>query len=126
VSLDDFKNIQCDILVTSSAIQYLKDWKEGLSNFALLRPKYIFFADVFCGNISTFVSLQNYYESKIPQWFLNQDEFVNTVTSHGFKLLSSSVCTAERNSHFTFLDMSNFPQNLQLKYTRNFLFKANS
>ena len=48
--------------------------------------KYVFFADMFLGNIKSFVTLQNYYESKIPHWFLNFNEFNEFMKNNGYKL----------------------------------------
>ena len=41
---------------------------------------------MFLGNIKSFVTLQNYYESKIPHWFLNFNEFNEFMKNNGYKL----------------------------------------
>ena len=42
---------------------------------------------MFVGNIKSFVSLQNYYKSKIPHWFINFNEFNNYLHSLGYILI---------------------------------------
>ena len=42
---------------------------------------------MFLGKISTYVTLQNYYDNKIPHWFINFDEFNNLLHEGGYRLI---------------------------------------
>ena len=68
-SLPNFKEF--DIVHSSSAIQYIEDWKSLVIKFCSTNANYILMSDVFAGDFETFVTLQNYYNNKIPHWFFN-------------------------------------------------------
>jgi putative methyltransferase (TIGR04325 family) len=60
-----------DIVHAASSLQYIENWKEWVSAITIVRPRYILLSDVFAGGITPYVTLQNYYGSKIPHWFLS-------------------------------------------------------
>ena len=47
---------------------------------------------MFLGKISTYVTLQNYYDNKIPHWFINFDEFNNLLHEGGYRLIMKKKC----------------------------------
>ena len=84
--------------------------------------KYVFFADMFLGNIKSFVTLQNYYESKIPHWFLNFNEFNEFMKNNGYKLKLKKMITKRLNFD-TKISMDNFDQEDRIPYTLNLLYE---
>lgn len=79
-----------DLIHAASSLQYIEHWQELLANFAALGPEYILLSDVFAGSIQPYVTLQNYYESKIPQWFLNLKVLLNTFLTLGYRMVLKS------------------------------------
>jgi len=118
----DIVNGVFDIVYMSSIIQYIDDWKELLRQVLMaLSPDYLLLIDVFTGNIPTFATAQNYYGSKIPQWFLNIGELTKGVENNNYKLgfMSSFLPTilgVEQS-----LPMDNFEAQYRLDRTNNFL-----
>jgi putative methyltransferase (TIGR04325 family) len=111
-----------DLIHAASSFQYIEQWQELVAKFVALEPEYILLSDVFAGNIKTFVTLQNYYESKIPHWFLSLDELLNTFNGLGYELVMKSYATSRRLDAEDVLPMENFAEELQLKQTLHLLF----
>jgi putative methyltransferase (TIGR04325 family) len=112
-----------DLIHSASALQYIESWKEILKKFADFNPKYILLSDVFAGNIPTFVTLQNYYDSKIKHWFFNLDEYLEALRDLGYQLIMKSYVTSKRNGVEDLLPMDNFPDNYRIEQTLHLLFE---
>lgn len=65
-----------DLIHAASSVQYVVHWQDLIAKFSVLKPEYILLSDVFAGAIKSYVTLQNYYESRIPHWFF---EFKRTI-----------------------------------------------
>ncbi|HBG27359.1 MAG: hypothetical protein A2Y10_18830 [Planctomycetes bacterium GWF2_41_51] len=115
-----------DIIHLGSSIQYVEDWKGLLADFAKYNPNYILLADVPAGNIPTYATVQNYYESKIPYWFFNINDIISVMDSAGFVLLFSSVFTDKRLGKEQSLPQDNFPAKYRVGNSRNLLFVRNN
>ncbi|OQA03886.1 MAG: hypothetical protein BWY69_00192 [Planctomycetes bacterium ADurb.Bin401] len=111
-----------DIIHLGSSIQYIEDWKGLLTGFTKYNPKYILLADVPAGNIPTYATVQNYYESKIPYWFFNINEIIDCMDSAGYGLLFKSVCSEKRLGKYQPLPQDNFPLEYRAGESRNLLF----
>ena len=111
-----------DLVHSASALQYIDDWKGLLLKFASYQPKYILLSDVFAGSIPTFVTLQNYYGSKIKHWFFNLNEFISYFNSIGYNLNMKSYVNSRRLESDDILPMQNFPESHQLEQTLHLLF----
>ena len=111
-----------DLVYAASSLQYVENWQELIEKFIELGPKYILLSDVFAGNINSYVSLQNYYGSKIPHWFLSLKEVLAIFEISGYKLIMKSYATSRRLAFEDFLPMDNFPTELQLPQTLNLFF----
>ena len=79
-------------------------------------------SDVFAGNFKTFVTLQNYYSNKIPHWFLNYEEFIESFKKNGYSLSMRTYVSAKRLNYEDELPMNNFEKKYKLKYTSHLLF----
>jgi putative methyltransferase (TIGR04325 family) len=112
-----------DLVHSASALQYIESWKEILNKFTDLNPKYILLSDVFAGNVPTYVTIQNYYDSKIKHWFFNFDEYIEVLNKLGYKLIMKSYVTSKRNGVEDFLPMDNFPKEYRLEQTLHLLFE---
>ncbi len=119
-NLDDF-----DLVHASSSIQYVNDWKGLLEKFTILKPTYILLSDIFAGEIETFVTLQNYYDSLIPHWFLSINELNEVLDNLGYGLVMKSYVSSRRLEVEDFLPMENFPNACRIDQTLHLLFKKN-
>lgn len=115
-----------DIVHAASSLQYIENWKEWVSSITMLNPKYILLSDVFAGVINPYVSLQNYYGSRIPHWFLSLSELVHTFDACGYQLIMKSSVSSRRLNQFDTLPMNNFPEPLRLYESLHLLFKLKS
>jgi putative methyltransferase (TIGR04325 family) len=79
-----------DLINFGSSLQYVENWKGLLDEMATLKAEYLLFRDLPAGNIPTYVTLQRYYESKIPCWFFNLQEFIDRVSHMGYHLIFQS------------------------------------
>lgn len=117
------ENKKFELVHSASALQYIEDWKGLLRKFTTYEPEYILLSDVFAGSIPTFVTLQNYYSSKIKHWFFNLDEFVSYCSEIGYELIMKNYVNSRRLQADDFLPMENFPESYRLQQTLHLLFR---
>lgn len=122
---NEIKKKNYDLIFTSSCIQYIPKWKLIIKAFCKLKPNNLLFLDLFAGNIKNFVSIQNYYDSKIPQWFLNYDNFILELKKNNYQIKKKIINQSYRLNKKCFLDMNNFNKKLRLKHTLDVLFTRN-
>ena len=108
-------NDKFDLIHSASALQYIEDWPQVLKILCGYGSKYILLSDVFAGSIPSFVSLQNYYDSRICHWFLNLEELNTKILSFGYKIIMRSSVSSKRNGVEDILPMQNFPESHQLE-----------
>lgn len=112
-----------DIVYSASALQYVEDWKSATAMLADHEAPYLLLADVFAGDIEPFATLQVYHESMIPHWFLNMDEVISHLHKCGYEILMKEVSRGVRRGIVDRLPMQNFPQERQVPYAYNLLFR---
>jgi putative methyltransferase (TIGR04325 family) len=110
-----------DLIHAASSLQYIENWQDLLAKFVEFKPGYILLSDVFAGSIKPYVTLQNYYESKIPHWFLNLNEQLDIFSGYGYRLAMKGYATSRRLDVEDTLPMNNFPEDLRLTQTLNLL-----
>lgn len=111
-----------DIICLSSSIQYVEDWKGLLKELTKYDPQYILLADLPAGEIPTYASSQNYYESKIPHRFFNVTEVIDTVLSMNLNLLFKSSYDGTYLGVEQPMPQDNFPVEYQVGKSCNLLF----
>lgn len=111
---------------SASALQYIENWQQTLKSLSSYEAEYILLSDVFAGSIPTFVTLQNYYVSRIRHWFLSLDELLETVSSIGYRLIMKSFVNSRRLDAEDTLPMDNFPRSHRLDQTMHLLFRRNT
>jgi putative methyltransferase (TIGR04325 family) len=115
-----------DIVYSSSAIQYIDDWQGVLKKLASYNPEYLVFNDfVGCDNPS-FITHQNYYDSKLPYRFYNLGEFVNFLQSLNYKLIYKTNFQDTILGVCQKLPMENFEEKYQVGYSKNLIFCKDS
>jgi putative methyltransferase (TIGR04325 family) len=117
------ENQHFDLVFCSSTLQYIKEWKGLIREFAKTDATYILLSDVFCGNFpNSFATIQNYYESKIPHWFFSTSDLINEFEKNGYELALKTEATGNRAGNIDYLPMENFPKSLQIQTTSHLLF----
>jgi putative methyltransferase (TIGR04325 family) len=115
-----------DLVHSASALQYIEDWQQALKSLSGYGAEYILLSDVFAGSIPTFVTLQNYYGSRIRHWFLNFDELLKLVSSLGYQLVMKSFVNSRRLGAEDILPMGNFPASHRLEQSLHLLLRRDS
>lgn len=110
-----------DLVHSASALQYIEDWPKVLKLLDGYNAKHILLSDVFAGSIPTFVTLQNYYGSRIRHWFLNFEELFSTISSLGYQLAMKSFVSSRRLGVEDTLPMENFPESHRLEQSLQLL-----
>ncbi len=115
-----------DVVYAASALQYIDDWQGFLATISGLRAEYILLSDVVAGAIESFVTLQNYYESKIPVRFINDSEFLSCMAQLDYQLSFRLPCITKILGEVGALPMSNFPADRRIRHAWHFLFHKQS
>jgi putative methyltransferase (TIGR04325 family) len=113
-----------DIVHAASSIQYIENWENWVSAITSLKPNFILLSDVFAGEINSFVTLQHYYGSRIPHWFLSLKDLLSAFDACGYQLVMKSSVASRRLNQYDVLPMDNFPEPLRLQESLHLLFKA--
>lgn len=81
---------QFDIVHLGSSLHYVEEWQDLVVALCEKAHSKIAFTDLLAGDIPTFASGQNYYDSLLPVWFFNVGEFLQLVEEAGFNLAFKS------------------------------------
>lgn len=112
-----------DIVHIHSVLQYVQDWKSKIKQLMAYRPKYFLLVNLSAGNIPTYATVQNYYDSKLPYWFLNINEVIDIFRAEGFELLFKSTYHATILGREQEIPQDNFPEEYRLGNACNLLFR---
>lgn len=115
--IDDF-----DIIHLGSSLQYIENWSFFLSKICDFKAKYIVFTDLMAGKVATYVTVQNYYDSKIPVNIFDIDEIIPTLKEKAYKLIYQSNHWATINGVQQKLPLDHFPKELRLNHSLNCIF----
>ncbi len=113
-----------DIIHISSSLQYIDNWESLLVSLSKYKAKYFIFTDLPAGNIkNTFVSAQNYYESRIPHIFFKLDDILNVMSGNNYKLIYQNNFQAnilKENNHYP---QDNFKEEYRINHSKTLVFK---
>lgn len=112
---------RCDLVHSASAMQYIEDWKGLTRSLAACEAPLVLLSDVFAGPIPTFATLQNYYGSRIPHWFLNLEELLYEWRRSGYELVMRAPTASRRLDVDDILPMNGFPATHRLERTVHLL-----
>lgn len=124
--IQDLAFEKADIIYMNSVLQYIADWKSLLTCLFGLKPKCVLLDDVPAGDIPTFATAQNYYESKLPYWFFNVSEIITFFESYDYTLDYKSKFFSKVFGKIQEIPMSNFPPQYQLDHPCTLLFNRRS
>lgn len=111
-----------DVVHAASALQYIENWRDILGRLAEYGAPYLILGDLLIGDFASYVTLQNYYDSKIRIWFINAADFVSEVECYGYELALRTECDARILGADGPLPMDNFPPHLRVRRTVHLLF----
>ena len=111
-----------DVVHAASAMQYIEDWRSIVRKLTGYGAPYLVLGDLLIGNFSSYVTLQNYYDSRIRSWFINAEEFIDEVERQGYELALRSECDTRILGTDGPLPMDNFPPHLRVERTVHLLF----
>lgn len=80
-----------DIVYIRTALQYAIDWKADLKKLLELKPCTIVMAHLSAGDIPTYLTLQKWYGTEIPYWFINESELIDLVEMYGYKIKHKAI-----------------------------------
>ncbi len=112
-----------DIVHSGSALQYAEDWRGTLRRLCAFEAPYLALDDTLAGDIETFVSLQNYYDQRIPCWLWNLEEFVGELRSQGYELVYCARYVARILDRAGPLPMASLPEGRRLQHTVNLILR---
>jgi putative methyltransferase (TIGR04325 family) len=110
-----------DLVHAASALQYVEDWRMALGALLDYRADFILLSDVFAGEIPTFVTLQNYYGSRIRHWFWNLEELLEVCSGSRYTLVMKTFATGRRLKMADTLAMDHFPKTHRLEQSLHLL-----
>jgi putative methyltransferase (TIGR04325 family) len=111
-----------DVVHTSSTMQYIENWQGAVARLADYGASYLVFGDLLIGDVSSYVTLQYYYDSRIRSRFINGGEFIAEVERNDYKLALRSACDGRVLGVNGPLPMENFPVNRRIERTMHLLF----
>ncbi len=112
-----------DIVQAASVMQYIEAWQSVVARLAHYGARYMLFSDMFVGGFQSYVTLQNYYGSRIRHWFFNDREFIADVERCGYELALRSFCDAKILGTYGPLAMENFAPELRIPHASHLLFR---
>ena len=111
------------VCYSNSALQYIDDWLGVIKKMTDRKPRYLLLDDIPAGNIDNFISLQNYYTSKIPHRFFNINTVVDSIHELGYDLSYKTRYFGEVLGGFSPWPMDNFITSHRLDNSCSLLFK---
>src|SRR6185436_6205302 len=105
-----------------SSLHYIDDWKQLVKQLAAYQPKYFMLTDVPAGNMASYVTAQNYYDSKIPARIFNIQEISAELAANSFSLLFHSRFEGTYFGKVQPMPMDNFPEDLRVGDTSSLLY----
>lgn len=117
---EDIRDV--DIAHICSSLQYVKEWKSVISQICAYNAEHIVFADLPAGDIPTYATAQNYYESKIPFWFFNIDEIIGKMNEENYKLTFKASFAPTIHNKENVYPQDNFEKEYRLGKSCNLLF----
>ena len=110
-----------DIFYSNSTLQYVYDDTSFFKAIDEIQPHWLLIEDFLGGNFDDFYTIQNYYESKIPVKFRNQNQFIEGLC--GYDLILSKPYASPVFGQINKLPMENFSKDFRVEYSQTMLFK---
>lgn len=113
----------CDLLYCNSVLQYFGSNAPLLSLIERTTPKIILLEDVIAKGEEDFFSVQSYYDSAIPYRFIGLYKLLKELSHSGYIELARYPYASPIFGVIKPLEMGNFPESKQLRYSSSILLK---
>ena len=88
------KKIDFDIVLISTTLQYIEDYKKWLEPVIDLNPKYFLFMRLWAGDFSNdFITSQNVHGKITPLKIINHETFINHMASANYSVIFQGPCS---------------------------------
>lgn len=108
-----------DYVHVSDSLQYNLEWKTFLKKIIEKKPRMIILNNLTAGNFSTYITIQNFHNQKIPYIFFNEKEIFNIFKD--YKLIKYFFLNKILGKYQEY-PQSNFKKKERLKYPKTFIF----
>ena len=115
--ISDLKKI--DVVYVQTSLQYARNWRETLNTLIDLAPSIFILSHASVGDIRTFQAIQNYYERKIPYWWISISDLKEVFSTHGYACAIAEEDQAIHDSAFC----ESIAADDRLRATRNLIFR---
>ena len=116
-------DLSVDICYSNSVLQYIEDWLEIIESMIKMNPEYIVLDDFPAGDNDEFITIQNYYLSKMPHRFFNLKKSIKDIESLGYNLCYKSRYFGEVLGNFKPWPMNNFDKYHRIDHSSSLVFK---
>jgi putative methyltransferase (TIGR04325 family) len=120
------QDIKFDIIHLGSCLQYFDDWKGTLEKLIFRSKGYFVFTGLLAGNVDSFITTQNYYDSKIPVRILNLNEVNAFFSEFGYDLAFKSEYYPTYFGIEQDMPMNNLPEKNRIKRPLNLMYVKRS
>ena len=115
------KNKIYDLVFINTSLQYIYEYETLIKRLINYNPEYLLMTRLVAGEIRSFFTYQkNVQGGKTPSLFLNVNEVVGFIENMGYKVIFKAPAFEDKWNKKLY---KNVPDDLQLYYTINLLFK---
>jgi putative methyltransferase (TIGR04325 family) len=119
-TINDLNN-DCDLLYCNSVLQYLGSNASLFSLIERTTPEYILLEDLNAKGENDFFTVQTFYNSGIPYRFLGLNKLLSELSFSGYSEIVRYPYASPILGVIKPFEMSNFPQEKQLRYSLSIL-----
>lgn len=112
-----------DIVHLGSSIQYEEDWRGLLAKLSKRCRGWLLVTDLPAGSNPTYATAQRYYESTLPSWCFNEQDFVENARTVGLNLAFRSTYSGLILGKVG-MAQDNFPASHRVQCAVHLLFRA--
>ena len=112
-------NKKYDYVHISDDLQYNLEWKIFLKKILEKKPKMIILNNLTAGNFSTYTTIQNYYNKKMPYIFFNEKEIIKIFK--GYKVIKYLFLNKILGKYQRY-PQENFKRKERLGYPKTYIF----
>lgn len=113
-----------DIIHISNSLHYVNEPSAFIKKIISMNAKYIIINSTKIGEYKKFITIQKFYDYKIPLWVFNLNELVREFQPK-YKLVFVSKYLHKYLGKYTEIPMNNFPKKFRIDHTKTLIFKKN-
>lgn len=113
-----------DIIHISNSLHYVDEPADFIKKIISMNAKYIILNSTKIGENKKFISIQKFYDYKIPLWFFNLSELVKKFKPK-YELIFVSNYLHKYLGKYTEIQMKNFPKKFRIDHTKTLILKKN-